>query len=80
MQCQGIVLQVVFESVGEALAVLITLDEVFNAAELFKEHWEQYKRYVLFVKVKTSTNFFACQSWLVYCHYCYTVTRNFSRK
>jgi len=46
MQSQGIVLQVVFEAIGEALTVLITLDEVFRTAELFSDHWEQYKRYV----------------------------------
>ena len=46
MQSQGIVLQVVFEAIGEALTVLITLDEVFRAAELFSDHWEQYKRYM----------------------------------
>jgi len=44
MHSQGISLQVVFEAIGEALTVLITLDEVFKAAELFRDHWEQYKR------------------------------------
>jgi len=47
MQNQGMVLQIVFEAVGEALAILITLDEVFRNAEVFTEHWEQYKRFVL---------------------------------
>lgn len=44
MQSQGILLQTVFETVGEALTILITLDEIFDAGETFKEHWTQYKR------------------------------------
>lgn len=46
MQSQGIALQTVFESVGDALAILITLDEIFKAGDTFKEHWTQYKRYM----------------------------------
>ena len=45
MQSNGIVLQIVFEAVGDALTILITLDEIFKAGETFSEHWTQYKRY-----------------------------------
>ena len=45
MQSNGIVLQTVFETVGDALTILITLDEIFKAGERFTEHWTQYKRY-----------------------------------
>ena len=44
MQSQGILLQTVFEAVGDALAILITLDEIFKAGDTFREHWTQYKR------------------------------------
>ena len=44
MQSQGILLQTVFEALGDALTILITLDEIFKAGETFKEHWTQYKR------------------------------------
>jgi len=51
MQSQGIVLQTVFEAVGDALAILITLDEIFKAGDTFKEHWTQYKRYVWLIPI-----------------------------
>ena len=51
MQSQGIVLQTVFESMGDALAILITLDEIFKAGDTFKEHWTQYKRYMVYMHV-----------------------------
>ena len=45
MQSNEIVLQTVFEAVGDALTILITLDEIFKAGDTFSEHWTQYKRY-----------------------------------
>ena len=45
MQSNGIVLQTVFEAIGDALTILITLDEIFKAGDTFTEHWTQYKRY-----------------------------------
>ena len=44
MQSQGILLQTVFEALGDALTILITLDEIFKAGDTFTEHWTQYKR------------------------------------
>jgi len=34
----------VFEHIGDALAILITLDHIFMNSPMLKEHWNQYKR------------------------------------
>ena len=38
--------QVVYEHLGDLLAVLITLDEIINNHGSLTEHWTLYKRYV----------------------------------
>lgn len=38
--------QTVFQHIGKALAILITLDHIFTSGGTFHEHWNQYKRYV----------------------------------
>ena len=40
--CVG--LQTVFEHIGSALGILITLDYIFTMGTTFQEHWKQYKR------------------------------------
>ncbi len=46
IRADGIHLQTVFEHVCSALGILITLDHIFKTQTVFKEHWEQYKRYI----------------------------------
>eukprot|EP00731_Ephydatia_muelleri_P001294 Em0001g1294a len=46
----GIHLQTVFEHIGTALGILITLDHIFEQGETFKEHWQQYKRVITSIK------------------------------
>ena len=40
----NLILQTVFEHIGKALAILVTLDHIFASAITFHEHWSQYKR------------------------------------
>ena len=44
------VLQTVFEHLASLLGVLITLDEVIDASHTLKEHWRQYRRYLIFIE------------------------------
>lgn len=37
-------MQAVFEHLGDALAILLTLDEIFDSLVIFREHWNDYKR------------------------------------
>ena len=44
IKAEGIHLQTVFEHIGDALGILITLDHIFAQGGTLREHWEQYKR------------------------------------
>ena len=44
------VLQTVFEHLASLLEVLITLDEIIDASHTLKEHWRQYRRYLIFIE------------------------------
>lgn len=44
------VFQTVFEHLASVLGVLITLDEIIDASHTLKEHWRQYRRYLIFIE------------------------------
>ena len=44
------VFQTVFEHLASLLGVLITLDEIIDASHTLKEHWRQYRRYLIFIE------------------------------
>ena len=44
IKADGIHLQTVFEHIGDALGILITLDHIFAQSGTLREHWKQYKR------------------------------------
>ena len=44
-------MQTVFEHLGDALVILFTLDEIFTTPTIFREHWNDYKRYTPFTPV-----------------------------
>lgn len=48
-------LNVVFQSLGEALAVLATLDELIAANPVLLDHWTLYKRMMKSVRSNTET-------------------------
>ena len=50
-------LQTVFEYLGQALAILITLDTIFCNAPLFSDHWTQYKRFSLLLFFTVTSHF-----------------------
>jgi len=40
----GIHFQPIFEHLGDALSILVILDEMLNSNEHLLDHWQQYKR------------------------------------
>lgn len=41
----GIHLQPIYEHLGDALAILVILDEMINSNEHLLDHWKQYKMF-----------------------------------
>ena len=56
----ALLLQTVFQHIGKALAILITLDHIFATGDTFKEHWDQYKRYHVLCMCVLETPDLAC--------------------
>jgi WASH complex subunit 7 len=50
LNANGIHLLAIFEHIGDALAILITLDNIFDHIGLFKDHWTHYKRILTSVR------------------------------
>jgi len=50
INANGIHLQTVFEHIGHALGILITLDHIFSEGTTFREHWNQYKRIITSIR------------------------------
>jgi WASH complex subunit 7 len=46
MNSRGIHLEPVFEHLGDALRILVTLDSIFADLSVFRAHWNDYKRVV----------------------------------
>ena len=54
------VFQTVFEHLASLLGVLITLDEIIDASHTLKEHWRQYRRYLIFIEKISIGNSMIC--------------------